>query len=63
MYTEIMDDQIARSTRKSQEEKTGSTIVFVVDSSGSILFLLFDAYQKRDRVAMVAFRGTEAEML
>jgi len=56
-----------------REKKYGTTIVFVVDSSGSmgaerrmsatkgaILSLLLDAYQKRDRIAMVAFKGNEA---
>jgi magnesium chelatase subunit D len=61
---------------KVREKKTGSTIAFVVDSSGSmgasrrmeaaktaVLSLLLDAYQKRDRVAMVAFRGSGAEVI
>jgi magnesium chelatase subunit D len=56
--------------------KTGRLVVFVVDSSGSIgtlyrmeeakaaaLSLLTDAYQKRDRVAIVTFYGTVAELL
>ncbi len=51
-------------------------IVFVVDASGSmgaaqrmeqtkgaILSLLRDSYQKRDQVAMIAFRGEEAKIL
>ncbi|RLD18831.1 MAG: magnesium chelatase [Caldiserica bacterium] len=62
--------------RKVRERKTGNTIMFVVDSSGSmgvnqrmrevktaILSLLVDAYQKRDRVGLVAFKGREAEIL
>ncbi|MFA5330833.1 MAG: putative cobaltochelatase [Methanoregula sp.] len=61
---------------KVRERKTGNTILFVVDASGSmgaqqrmtavkgaILTLLIDAYQKRDRVGLVVFRGTEAEVL
>ncbi|PKB81971.1 MAG: hypothetical protein BZY88_05545 [SAR202 cluster bacterium Io17-Chloro-G9] len=61
---------------KVRETKTGSLIIFVVDASGSmgaqrrmvavkgaILSLLLDAYQRRDRVAMVAFRGTSAQLL
>ena len=61
---------------KVRETKTGSLIIFVVDASGSmgaqrrmvavkgaILSLLLDAYQRRDRVAMIAFRGTNAELL
>lgn len=62
--------------RKVREKKIGNTIVFVVDSSGSmgvnrrmvetkgaILSLLVDAYQKRDKVGLVAFRGDKAELL
>jgi magnesium chelatase subunit D len=54
----------------------GNLIVFVVDASGSmaardrmvaakgaVLSLLLDAYQKRDRVGLVAFRGQGAELL
>ncbi|NLD94149.1 MAG: VWA domain-containing protein [Fibrobacter sp.] len=61
---------------KVREKKIGTTIVFVVDSSGSmganqrmaatkgaILSLLLDAYQKRDRIAMVAFKGNEASVI
>ncbi len=53
-----------------------STILFLVDSSGSmgverqmvhvktlIYSLLIDAYQKRDRVGMITFRATEAKLL
>lgn len=62
--------------QKVRENKVGTCIVFVVDASGSmgaqgrmtatkgaILSLLMDAYQKRDRVAMVAFRRDRAETL
>jgi magnesium chelatase subunit D len=61
---------------KVREQKTGTTLLFVVDASGSmgaqqrmigvkgaILSLLIDAYQKRDRVGLVAFRGSGAELL
>ena len=61
---------------KVRETKTGSLIVFVVDASGSmgaqrrmaavkeaILSLLLDAYQRRDRVGLVTFRGTSAQVL
>ncbi|MEO5932243.1 MAG: VWA domain-containing protein, partial [Duganella sp.] len=55
---------------------SGNLIVFVVDASGSmaaqrrmealkgaVLSLLTDAYQQRDEVAVVAFRGQEAKLL
>ncbi|KNZ41166.1 magnesium chelatase [Acetobacterium bakii] len=61
---------------KLREKRTGSTIVFVVDASGSmgakkrmetvkgaVVSLLTDAYQKRDRVGLVSFRKKEAEVL
>ncbi len=61
---------------KVRETKTGSLILFVVDGSGSmgaqrrmvavkgaILSLLLDAYQRRDRVGLIAFRGTGAQVL
>jgi len=61
---------------KVRETKTGSLILFVVDASGSmgaerrmvavkgaILSLLLDAYQRRDRVGLISFRGTNAELL
>jgi len=62
--------------QKVREKKIGNTIMFVVDSSGSmgankrmvetkgaILSLLIDAYQKRDKVGLVAFKGNKAEVL
>ena len=61
---------------KVREKRIGNLIVFVVDASGSmgagkrmiavkgaILSLLLDAYQKRDKVALVAFKGDCAETL
>ena len=58
------------------ERKTGVTILFLVDASGSMgarrrmsavkgamLSILTDAYQKRDRVGLVTFRGNRAEVL
>ena len=61
---------------KVRETRTGSLILFVVDASGSmgaqrrmvavkgaVLSLLLDAYQRRDRVALISFRGTRAELL
>ena len=62
--------------QKVREKRVGCFILFVVDASGSmgargrmgaskgaIMSLLLDAYQKRDRVALVAFRRREAEVL
>lgn len=61
---------------KLREKKIGNTIMFVLDSSGSmgvnkrmietkgaILSLLVDAYQKRDKVGLVAFKKDCAEVL
>ena len=61
---------------KVREKRTGHLIVFVVDASGSmganrrmravkgaILSLLSDAYQKRDRVAMITFRKDKAQLV
>ena len=61
---------------KVRETHTGSLILFVVDASGSmgaqrrmvavkgaVMSLLLDAYQRRDRVGLVAFRGTAADLL
>lgn len=61
---------------KVREKRTGNIFLFVVDSSGSmgarermktvkgvIFKILLDAYQKRDRVGMVAFRKNQAEVL
>jgi magnesium chelatase subunit D len=61
---------------KVREKKVENIILFLVDSSGSmganrrmietkgaILSLLIDAYQKRDKVGMVAFKGDKAELL
>lgn len=61
---------------KIRTRKTGNLIVFDVDASGSmgaerrmalvkaaVLSLLTDAYQKRDRVCLVTFRGDGAEVV
>jgi magnesium chelatase subunit D len=61
---------------KVYRQKTGRLVIFVVDSSGSIgtlyrmeeakaaaLALLGEAYQKRDRVALIAFHGRRADLL
>lgn len=61
--------------RKVRMRKVGASIVFCVDASGSmgatkriaaakaaVIDLLTDAYQRRDRVALVTFRGDGAEL-
>lgn len=62
--------------QKIREKLIGSTFLFVVDASGSmgarermgavkgaIFYMLQEAYQKRDRVGMIAFRRQKAEVL
>ncbi|WP_207531677.1 magnesium chelatase subunit D family protein [Desertivirga arenae] len=62
--------------QKVRNGKTGNLILFVVDASGSmaankrmeavkgtVLNLLKDAYQRRDEVAVIAFRGIESKVL
>ena len=70
---EIRESDIREKVR---ERKTGNLIVFTVDASGSmgaeqrmsavkgaVASILTDAYQKRDRVAVVVFRGRESEIV
>ncbi|OAG27766.1 ATP-binding protein [Thermodesulfatator autotrophicus] len=61
---------------KLRRAKTGHLLIFCVDASGSmaaqarmretkgaIMSLLLSAYQKRDQVAMITFRGKEARLV
>lgn len=69
----ITDEDVHTKVRK---RRVGASIVFCVDASGSmgasnrmeiakaaVVELLVDAYQRRDRVGLVAFRGESAEVL
>lgn len=62
--------------QKVREKRIGNTFLFAVDASGSmgarermgavkgaIFYMLQEAYQKRDRVGMLAFRRDKAELL
>ncbi|MDI9394888.1 MAG: putative cobaltochelatase [Euryarchaeota archaeon] len=62
--------------KKVREKKIGNLVLFVVDASGSmgarqrmvaskgaVLSMLMDAYQKRDKVGLIAFKGDSAELL
>ncbi|MDO8886224.1 putative cobaltochelatase [Candidatus Oleimmundimicrobium sp.] len=62
--------------QKVREKKVGSAMLFVTDASGSmgakermvaakgaVLSLLVDAYQRRDKVGLITFRGKGAELL
>ena len=61
---------------KQRKSKVGHLLLFCVDASGSmaaearmretkgaIMSLLLSAYQKRDRVALIVFRGQEAKLV
>ncbi|WP_267241403.1 putative cobaltochelatase [Streptomyces sp. PR69] len=64
---------LRQATREGRE---GNLVLFAVDASGSmaarqrmsavkgaVLSLLLDAYQRRDKVGLITFRGTEAELV
>ncbi|WP_370113540.1 putative cobaltochelatase [Streptacidiphilus sp. MAP12-33] len=59
-----------------REGREGNLVLFVVDASGSmaarqrmsavkgaVLSLLMDAYQRRDKIGMISFRGASAELV
>ncbi|MGW8700481.1 putative cobaltochelatase [Streptomyces eurythermus] len=68
----VRRDDLRQATREGRE---GNLVLFVVDASGSmaarqrmsavkgaVLSLLLDAYQRRDKVGLVTFRGTSADV-
>ncbi|SED96468.1 protoporphyrin IX magnesium-chelatase [Streptomyces sp. 2131.1] len=68
----VRRDDLRQATREGRE---GNLVLFVVDASGSmaarqrmgavkgaVLSLLMDAYQRRDKVGLITFRGREAEL-
>jgi magnesium chelatase subunit D len=69
----LQPDDLRRAVREGRE---GNLVIFVVDASGSMaardrmaavsgaaLSLLRDAYQRRDKVAVITFRQHEARLL
>ncbi|TDU78891.1 putative cobaltochelatase [Streptomyces sp. KS 21] len=68
----VRKDDLRQATREGRE---GNLVLFVVDASGSmaarqrmsavkgaVLSLLLDAYQRRDKVGLITFRGAAAEL-
>ncbi|WP_030748975.1 putative cobaltochelatase [Streptomyces sp. NRRL S-31] len=68
----VRRDDLRQAAREGRE---GNLVLFVVDASGSmaarqrmgavkgaVLSLLLDAYQRRDKVGLVTFRGSGAEV-
>ena len=69
----VQAGDVRRAVREGRE---GNLVIFVVDASGSMaardrmsavggaaLSLLRDAYQRRDKVAVITFRGRQADLL
>jgi magnesium chelatase subunit D len=69
----LRPDDVRRAVREGRE---GNLVIFVVDASGSMaardrmaavsgatLSLLRDAYQRRDKVAVITFRQQQAQLL
>jgi magnesium chelatase subunit D len=69
----VRKDDLRQAAREGKE---GNLVLFVVDASGSmaarqrmsavkgaVMSLLLDAYQRRDKVGLVTFRGTGAELV
>ncbi|WP_413753861.1 putative cobaltochelatase [Streptomyces sp. R-74717] len=69
----VRRDDLRQATREGRE---GNLVLFVVDASGSmaarqrmsavkgaVLSLLLDAYQRRDKVGLITFRGKDAEVV
>ncbi|MCP9208217.1 putative cobaltochelatase [Streptomyces cucumeris] len=68
----VRRDDLREAVREGRE---GNLVLFVVDASGSmaarkrmgaikgaVLSLLLDAYQRRDKVGLITFRGTDADL-
>ncbi|WP_371672372.1 putative cobaltochelatase [Streptomyces sp. NBC_00289] len=68
----VRRDDLRQATREGRE---GNLVLFVVDASGSmaarqrmsavkgaVVSLLLDAYQRRDKVGLVTFRGSAADL-
>ncbi|MBA4859851.1 putative cobaltochelatase [Streptomyces sp. PSKA54] len=68
----VRRDDLRQATREGRE---GNLVLFVVDASGSmaarqrmsavkgaVLSLLLDAYQRRDKVGLITFRGSAADV-
>ncbi|MGW1405773.1 putative cobaltochelatase [Streptomyces sp. NPDC002403] len=69
----VRRDDLRQAVREGRE---GNLVLFVVDASGSmaarqrmaavkgaVLSLLLDAYQRRDKVGLITFRGKDAEVV